>query len=232
MSTANDPWGRVDDDGTVYVRTGEGERVVGIVAGWQPGGGARVLQAQVRLAGHRDQPARDSASSTTDLSPAQARATITRLLAAVADAKAVGDLDGLRGRLEAMTALVDHRREEHKAARDQASVEAHRGQGADRRRSGADRGRGDALEDQRRADAPVARGVEDRAARRPGGRDGPVEAAVRRPQRVHQAPQGILRRAGGRARGRRVRKREAGQPRPRPLPRRPTGGRQPPLTAS
>ena len=29
-----DPWGRVDDDGTVYVRTSEGERVVG---SWQAG---------------------------------------------------------------------------------------------------------------------------------------------------------------------------------------------------
>ena len=34
MSTANDPWGRVDDDGTVYVRTAEGERVIG---SWQAG---------------------------------------------------------------------------------------------------------------------------------------------------------------------------------------------------
>lgn len=32
MST--DPWGRVDDDGTVYVRTAEGERAVG---SWQAG---------------------------------------------------------------------------------------------------------------------------------------------------------------------------------------------------
>ena len=34
MSTANDPWGRVDADGTVYVRTAEGERVIG---SWQAG---------------------------------------------------------------------------------------------------------------------------------------------------------------------------------------------------
>ena len=34
MSTANDPWGRVADDGTVYVRTGGSERVVG---SWQAG---------------------------------------------------------------------------------------------------------------------------------------------------------------------------------------------------
>ena len=34
MSTANDPWGRVADDGTVYVRADGGERVVG---SWQAG---------------------------------------------------------------------------------------------------------------------------------------------------------------------------------------------------
>ncbi len=43
----------------------------------------------------------------------------------MADAHAVGDLDGLRSRLQAMTGLVDHRREEHKAAREQARTQAH-----------------------------------------------------------------------------------------------------------
>jgi Domain of Unknown Function (DUF349) len=124
VSTANDPWGRVDDDGTVYVRTGEGERAVG---SWQAGSPTEALEffkrkfdslaTEISLLEQR--------IATTDLSPAHARATIARLLTAVADAKAVGDLDGLRGRLEAMTALVDHRREEHKAAREQARVQAH-----------------------------------------------------------------------------------------------------------
>jgi hypothetical protein len=124
VSTANDPWGRVDDDGTVYVRTGEGERAVG---SWQAGSAAEALEffkrkfdslaTEISLLEQR--------IATTDLSPAHARATIARLLTAVADAKAIGDLDGLRGRLEAMTALVDHRREEHKVAREQARVQAH-----------------------------------------------------------------------------------------------------------
>jgi Domain of Unknown Function (DUF349) len=124
VSTANDPWGRVDDDGTVYVRTAEGERAVG---SWQAGSPAEALaffqrkfeslQTEVSLLEQR--------IAATDLSPAHARATISRLLAAVADAKAVGDLDGLRARLEALTGLVDHRREEHKAAREQARVQAH-----------------------------------------------------------------------------------------------------------
>jgi len=123
VSTASDAWGRVADDGTVYVRTAEGERVVG---SWQAGSPDEALafferkfaslETEVSLLEQR--------ITTTDLSPAHAQATITRLLAAVADAHAVGDLDGLRGRLEAMSGLVDHRREEHKAAREQARSEA------------------------------------------------------------------------------------------------------------
>ncbi len=36
MTTANDPWGRVDADGTVYVRTADGERVIGSWAAGSP----------------------------------------------------------------------------------------------------------------------------------------------------------------------------------------------------
>jgi hypothetical protein len=71
---------------------------------------------------------------------------VQRLLAAVAEANALGDLDGLKTRLEALTGAVDQRREEVKAAREQARDRGPRDQGADRRRGGADRGRGDALE--------------------------------------------------------------------------------------
>jgi hypothetical protein len=123
VSTASDPWGRVDDDGTVYVRTAEGEREVG---SWQAGSPAEALafferkyaslETEVALLEQR--------ISTTDLSPAQAQTTIERLLVVVKDARAVGDLDGLRARLEALTGVVDNRREEVKAAREHARNEA------------------------------------------------------------------------------------------------------------
>ena len=123
MSTASDAWGRVADDGTVYVRTAEGERVVG---SWQAGSPDEALAFFERkfAALETEVSLLEQRIATTDLSPAHAQATITRLLAAVADAHAVGDLDGLRGRLEAMNGLVDHRREEHKAAREHARTEA------------------------------------------------------------------------------------------------------------
>ena len=62
--------------------------------------------------------------ATTEIAPAQAQATVQRLLKSVADANALGDLDGLRVRLEALTGAVDQRREEVKAAREHARIEA------------------------------------------------------------------------------------------------------------
>ncbi len=124
MSTASDAWGRVADDGTVYVRTATGERVVG---SWQAGSPDEALAFFKRkfAALETEVGLLEQRMTTTDLSPAHAQATITRLLAAVSDAHAVGDLDGLRGRLESLTGLVDHKREEHKAAREQARTQAH-----------------------------------------------------------------------------------------------------------
>ena len=110
MSTANDPWGRVDAEGTVYVRTAGGERVVG---SWQAGSPDEALAFFRRKFDALDTEVAllEQRMSATDLSPGSARATIDRLLAAVADANAIGDLDSLRARLEALTGQVDHRRE-------------------------------------------------------------------------------------------------------------------------
>ncbi len=121
MST--DPWGRVDDDGTVYVRTAEGERAVG---SWQAGEPEEALAyfhrkydelaGQVQLLEQR--------VKGTDLAPAQAEASIVKLREAVADAHAIGDLAALTARLDGLTELVAKRREEVKAAREQARAEA------------------------------------------------------------------------------------------------------------
>ncbi|MBG0831266.1 DUF349 domain-containing protein [Planomonospora sp. ID67723] len=122
-TVSTDPWGRVDDDGTVYVRTAEGERAVG---SWQAGEPEEALAYFRRkfdeLAGQvtlLEQRVRG-----TDLPPAQAEATIVKLREAITDAHAVGDLDSLLNRLSALTELVAQRREEVKAARDVARAEA------------------------------------------------------------------------------------------------------------
>ena len=123
MTTANDPWGRVDADGTVYVRTADGERVIGSWAAGSPEEAIAFfrrkfesLETEVTLIEQR--------ITTTDIAPAQAQSTVQRLLKSVADANALGDLDGLRVRLEALTGAVDARREEVKAAREHQRSEA------------------------------------------------------------------------------------------------------------
>jgi len=123
VSTESHSWGRVADDGTVYVRTSEGERVVGI---WQAGSPDEALAFFTR---RYDSLATEVSLlerriSTTDLAPSQAKATISRLHAAIDEAKAVGDLDGLKRRLDGLSERADERQQEHKAARDRARVEA------------------------------------------------------------------------------------------------------------
>jgi hypothetical protein len=123
VSTASDPWGRVAEDGTVYVRTADGERQVG---SWQAGSPDEalaffkrkfeMLETEVSLLEQR--------LANTDLSPVQARATIERLVSSVTSANAVGDLEGLLGRLEKLADLATRRREENKVARDHARSEA------------------------------------------------------------------------------------------------------------
>lgn len=123
MTTANDPWGRVDSDGTVYVRTADGERVIGSWAAGSPEEALAFfrrkfesLETEVALIEQR--------IATTEIAPAQAQATVQRLLKSVTEANALGDLDGLRTRLEALTGAVDARREQVKAAREHARTEA------------------------------------------------------------------------------------------------------------
>jgi Domain of Unknown Function (DUF349) len=123
VTTAYHPWGRVDPDGTVYVRTAEGERVIG---SWQAGSPEEAiafferkyegLETEVVLLEQR--------IASTDMAPAQASASVQRLVRSITEANALGDLDGLRTRLERLTEDVGHRREEAKAVREQARVQA------------------------------------------------------------------------------------------------------------
>ncbi len=122
-TVTTDPWGRVDDEGTVYVKTGDGERVIGSWAAGSPEEALAFfrrkyegLVLEVDLLERR--------IKETDLSPKDAVASIDRVRSAVSDAHAVGDLDGLLARLEGLTATVEVRRAELRAARAQAVDEA------------------------------------------------------------------------------------------------------------
>ncbi|MEY9835456.1 DUF349 domain-containing protein [Streptacidiphilus sp. EB103A] len=119
----SDPWGRVDDEGTVYVRTADGERVVG---SWQAGSPDEALAYFTRKyegigveIGLLERRVR-----TTDLATKDAMTAIEHLQAQVAEGHAVGDLDALAKRLQALVGEVDSRREERRAARVKAQEEA------------------------------------------------------------------------------------------------------------
>ncbi|HEX6756858.1 MAG TPA: DUF349 domain-containing protein [Propionibacteriaceae bacterium] len=142
-------FGRVESDGTVYVRTSAGERVVGQVPD-VPAVEAlgfftrrfEALELEVSLLERR--------IATGALSPDDAVASITKVRAAVADARAVGDLDGLQVRLEALFPLIASQRaarkaerarqqEETRAAKERFVLEAERLAGGDDWRGGVNR---------------------------------------------------------------------------------------------
>jgi hypothetical protein len=116
-------WGRVDGDGTVWVRTAEGERVVGQFPGATEQEALAYfvrkyddLAAQVSLLEQRIAAGQVSAADT--------ESTVRRLTTAIADAHAVGDLAALTARLEALAPLAEQRRAEADAARQQARAES------------------------------------------------------------------------------------------------------------
>jgi hypothetical protein len=123
VSTASDPWGRVAEDGTVYIRTADGEREIG---SWQAGSPDEALAFYRRKfeALETEVSLLEQRITGTDLSPAHAKASIERLGVTLVDAHCIGDLDGLRKRLDNLVGQVEVRREEHKAAREQARTTA------------------------------------------------------------------------------------------------------------
>ncbi|ANW21095.1 DUF349 domain-containing protein [Streptomyces clavuligerus] len=122
---SSDPWGRVDETGTVYVRTADGEQVVG---SWQAGTPEEALAyferkyeglvVEIDLLERRVR--------TTDLSAKDAQAAIDHLREQIVEHHAVGDLDALAKRLDGLVEAVDKRREERKAERAKQHDEARR----------------------------------------------------------------------------------------------------------
>lgn len=120
---SSDPWGRVDETGTVYVRTADGEQVVG---SWQAGTPDEALAyferkyeglvVEIGLLEKR--------VKTTDLSAKDAQTAIDHIRGQVDAHHAVGDLDALKVRLDKLVETVDARREERKVQRAKQSDEA------------------------------------------------------------------------------------------------------------
>jgi hypothetical protein len=116
-------WGRVDADGTVWVRTADGERPVGSYPGASEqealayfGRKFDDLAAQVSLLEQR--------IAAGQVSGAEAEQLVRRLTDAVRDAHAVGDLGALMTRLEALQPLAQAKRAEAERARQEARARA------------------------------------------------------------------------------------------------------------
>ncbi|MCX5225030.1 DUF349 domain-containing protein [Streptomyces sp. NPDC006553] len=120
---SSDPWGRVDETGTVYVRTAEGEKVVG---SWQAGTPEEALAyferkyeglvVEIGLLEKR--------VKTTDLSAKDATAAIEHIRQQIDEHHAVGDLAALATRLDKLVETVDSRREERKVQKAKQTDEA------------------------------------------------------------------------------------------------------------
>ena len=116
-------WGRVAEDGTVYVRTSEGEREVG---SWQAGEPAEglafftrkydALAAEVALLGQRLK------SGSGD--PVATSAALAKLAETVPTAAAVGDLEGLTARIAELQGEVAAKVEERKARKAEQNAAA------------------------------------------------------------------------------------------------------------
>ena len=116
-------WGRIDADGTVFVKTPDGEREIG---SWQAG------DAEAGLAFY-ERRYDDIATEVTLLEkrlesgagdPASTRTAATALREQVSTAAAIGDLAGLEKRLDALLAVVEEKASAAAAARQQAREQA------------------------------------------------------------------------------------------------------------
>jgi hypothetical protein len=116
-------FGRVDADGTVYVKTAEGERVVG---SWQAGppeeGLAHYARRYADLVTEVDLIEARLNSGAADA--AHSLASIRRLRGSLGEAHVVGDLDGLAARLDKLAAVADEKAGAARAAREAARADA------------------------------------------------------------------------------------------------------------
>lgn len=116
-------FGRVEEDGTVYVTEAAGERTVGQFPGVSTDEAIGLyvrrfldLQAKVALF--------EARLGTADLTTKEIDSTLAKLGDEVAEPAAVGDLDGLRARVEALRAVAAGRRAELEQERSAAKAVA------------------------------------------------------------------------------------------------------------
>jgi len=116
------PWGRVADDGTVYVREGDGERAVGQYPDATPAEALAYYERKfIELAGQvtlLEQRIKRGASAGDVVK------TVTHLREQLVEPSAVGDLEALRLRVSALDSTVDELTQQQSAEAQKALTEA------------------------------------------------------------------------------------------------------------
>ncbi len=116
-------WGRVADDGTVYVRTTDGERPVGQYPEGTPEEALKFYTDRFEaLAFEVD--LLDQRIRSGVMSPEEAAESVKTVRSQVVGANAVVDLDALTARLDSFGELIAEQREARKAERAQKQAEA------------------------------------------------------------------------------------------------------------
>jgi hypothetical protein len=116
-------WGRVDDDGTVYVRTAAGERSVGQYPEGSPEEALRFFTERFAALAFEVELLEQRIKSGV-LSPEEASESVKTVRAQVTDANAVGDLDALITRLEGIAPIIEGQREARRLEKAQRAAES------------------------------------------------------------------------------------------------------------
>lgn len=119
-------WGRVDDDGTVYVRAGDGERAVGQYPEGTPEEALRFFTERYDALAFEVELLEQRIKSGV-MSPEEAATSVRTVRTQVAEANAVGDLASLVARLDALAPILESQREARKVERAQRSAESREG---------------------------------------------------------------------------------------------------------
>jgi hypothetical protein len=109
-------WGRVAEDGTVYVRTADGERAVGQYPEGSPDEAlAFYAKRYEELAGSVH--LLEQRVNAGVVSPDEATESVRNMRSQVVEAHAVGDLTGLVGRLDSLLPVISQQRQARRAER-------------------------------------------------------------------------------------------------------------------
>jgi hypothetical protein len=119
----SDEWGRVADDGTVFLRTTDGERSVGQYPEGTPEQALAFFTKRYDALALEVQLLEQRVNSGV-LSPDEAAESVKTVRAQVVDANAVGDLASLAGRLDALSPVIATQRKARKEERAQKAAES------------------------------------------------------------------------------------------------------------